>query len=111
MGLATAARCLPGFVKGLDLAYVPPEHITCVCTDQQQQQQQQQHWEAGGGSASASVSGGSSSRCWQILGDLSALAQLTTTAADMYQLVSWPAVCSCSVHTRQAGCIWRCLLH
>ncbi|WIA33757.1 hypothetical protein OEZ86_006872 [Tetradesmus obliquus] len=72
MGLATAAQQLPGFVKGLDLAYVPPEYITA----------QQQQW-AGSSSSSGGWAG---CVCWQVLDDLPALAQLTTAAADMYQL-------------------------
>jgi hypothetical protein len=57
---------------------VPPEYIT---TQQQQQQQQQQC------GSSSSGGGGGSGVSWQVLDDMSALAQLTTTAADMYQLV------------------------
>jgi serine/threonine protein kinase len=76
LGLAAAARHLPGFVKGLDLAYVPPEYII---------QQQQQQGQGSGGSSSSSAGGGGG---WQVFDDLPALAELTTTAADMYQLVS-----------------------
>jgi hypothetical protein len=82
LGLAAAAATLPGFVKGLDLAYVPPEYI---------QQQQQQHGQGQYGSSSSSSPGrgiAAAGGGWQVLDDLPALAELTTTAADMYQLVS-----------------------
>jgi serine/threonine protein kinase len=82
LGLAAAARHLPGFVKGLDLAYVLPEYIT------QQQQGQGVCGSSSSSSPGRGIAGGGASGGWQVLDDLPALAELTTTAADMYQLVS-----------------------
>lgn len=58
MGLTTTAQHLPGFVKGMDLNYLPPEYIAYD----------------------------SSSEAYVVSNDLPALAELTTSAVDMYQL-------------------------
>ncbi|KAF6258352.1 hypothetical protein COO60DRAFT_1125841 [Scenedesmus sp. NREL 46B-D3] len=85
MGLAAAARRLPGFVKGLDLAYVPPEYIV-----QQQQGPGNSSSSSGsrvtGGPAGGASAAGGAAGGWCILDDLPALAERTATAADMYQL-------------------------
>ncbi|KAF6251407.1 kinase-like domain-containing protein [Scenedesmus sp. NREL 46B-D3] len=85
MGLAAAACRLPGFVKGLDLAYVPPEYIV-----QQQQGPGNSSSSSGsrvtGGPAGGASAAGGAAGGWCILDDLPALAERTATAADMYQL-------------------------